>query len=546
MLTQGYKGILCGSCDVGYGRFHAFRCNKCGEDSETVAMFLASLFVLLLLSGFTIQSNLSTQVSCDHAGKNQSTNSSRSFRNTTQKTPSMDVPVNFQMVEMLHTGHVPPEIIHPDLFPTATTNSHTENVDPVHAKTQIVEIFKASRTVLITTTNHLASSFTDHRQLPASDWRRGGHQCQLDILGAVYAFRCRQESDLQTFFSLCVLVRADFVSGAATNDIAFSVDCLFDADQKPPRSILRIVIKFAVPLCMELFYIGFWMFKTYRSNENIFFFAKTAMLSSLALVYLTYVSVTKTAVDTLHCIGAYDSVDRGDDHTSRYWALDTSLKCYEGSHAVLVATIGVPVLVVFSFGLPIALACTLLKWRCSTCDEGLSWFTDASSFLYRAYKKPFVFWESVIMYRKAILTIVVAFAYPLGSNRQGIIVVCMLTVAIYIQLLCQPYAHEFDSLNACEAASLVVSCLTFASGLFFNDERTSDGVRILLTVLISGGVCLFLSFLIHKLLQWAGVFVKASLAGEGIVEANQWGTYRSLRVYIFTNLAAFFTRLSKQ
>ena len=361
-------------------------------------------------------------------------------------------------------------------------------------------------------------------------------QSMLSVAGKTPIFRA---------FSLCFVVRADFMGGAATDGFALSIDCLFDADQRPPRSILRIVINFAVPLCMELFYIAFCMFETYRSNEDILYFAKTAMLSTLALVYLTYVSVTKTAVDTLHCIEAHDSVDLSDDHTSRYWALDTSLKCYEGSHAVLVGTIGVPVLIFFSFALPIALACALSKMRCSHCDDGLSWFSDASSFLYRAYKRSFVFWESVIMYRKAILTIIVGFAYPLGPNLQGIIAVCTLAIAIYIQLLCQPYKHNFNSLNSYEAASLVISCLTFASGLFFNDERTSDGVRLLLTVLISSGVCSFLSFLIYKLLSWAGVFVKASLVDEGIEEANQWGTYRSMKVYIFTNLAAFFTRLSK-
>ena len=325
-----------------------------------------------------------------------------------------------------------------------------------------------------------------------------------------------------------------------------SADCLFASDHQPPRSILRTIIFLVVPAAALVLYFVFWAIWTYRSKQSIAYFAKALMLSTLAVVYLTYISITKTAVDTVHCIGVHDSIDVEDDHVSRYWAMDTSLKCYEGSHAILASTAGWPIIFLFTFGIPLALAYALLRIenRCPEQDSnGL--FAEASGFLYRAYKERFFWWESVVMFRKAALTIVVAFSYPLGTNLQGVIAVCLLTFATYFHVLCRPFRDEDDYLNGYETASLFVSVLTFASGLFFNDERTSDVVRVLLTIFLSVAIGGLLCLFAYTLLACVMTHVKAALVDEGIEEAHHWGICRCVKVYASMIISAFFARLSK-
>ena len=347
-------------------------------------------------------------------------------------------------------------------------------------------------------------------------------------------------------FLLSLFTSADFISGAAMDGMTLSADCLFASENQPPRSILRTTILLIVPAAALVFYVVFWAVQTYRSNQSIAYFVRTLMLSTLAVVYLTYISITKTAVDTLHCIRVHDSIDVDEDHVSSYWALDTSLKCYEGSHKILASTAGWPVVILFTFGIPLALAYALLKTenRCPD-QDGDALFAEASGFLYRAYKERFVWWESVIMFRKAALTIIVAFSYPLGTNLQGVNAVCLLTLATYLHVHCRPFREEHDYLNGYETASLFVSVLTFASGLFFNDEHTSNVVRVLLTILLSVAIGGLLCLFAHTLLSCAMTHVQNALVDEGIEEAHYWGVCRSLTVYVSITLSAFFARLAK-
>ena len=335
---------------------------------------------------------------------------------------------------------------------------------------------------------------------------------------------------------LMVYVLVDFVSGAASEGIVLSIDCFFDAEQDPTRSIIRTVIYLLVPVVVLLFYIAFWLTLMWSLNENVWYFARRALLSFLVVAYLTYVSITRTAVNALYCIDVHDSMEVDVDRIDRFWAVDTSFKCYKGSHAVLATMVGWPVVIVISAGLPIALIYALIKQRSLEADKIL-WFSDATSFLYRAYKERFVFWESIIMFRKAILATIIVFCYPLGANIQGILALSVLTCATYVHFSCQPYKKEFDALNSYETASLIVSQLTFAAGLLFSDERTSNTAKVLLTISLSLAISGLFLFFLHKTLKTAEIYVRAVLKEEGAMEAQEGGMCRVLAAYCLSSIA---------
>ena len=168
-FVQGYKGTLCGSCDAGYGHSRGLHCSECRNDPEMISLFVATLVILLLLSSFTIASNLKARVpGCSRVNRSSKARKSISSRLRRLRTESAtEVPVNFQMVEMLSTGYVPPELINPDLLLT-TTSMAEKKADPAGSKANIVEVFKVCYRASVSS-SHVVPA--DYYQFPSSHRR---------------------------------------------------------------------------------------------------------------------------------------------------------------------------------------------------------------------------------------------------------------------------------------------------------------------------------------------------------------------------------------
>ena len=104
--------------------------------------------------------------------------------------------------------------------------------------------------------------------------------------------------------------------------------------------------------------------------------------------------------------------------------------------------------------------------------------------MFRGYKDEYVFWDSIIMLRKALLALIVGFGYPLGVTLQGAIASFILFVSVQIQLYATPFAKKFSILNHMEAFSLAISATTFSSGVFMNEEKLKHEGRIFVAVFV--------------------------------------------------------------
>eukprot|EP00210_Caulerpa_lentillifera_P005991 g5726.t1 len=58
LCSEGYSGVLCGSCSSGYGKSGAFTCGKCWSPFISVCVFIASTIWLLGLAILVIRSNM--------------------------------------------------------------------------------------------------------------------------------------------------------------------------------------------------------------------------------------------------------------------------------------------------------------------------------------------------------------------------------------------------------------------------------------------------------------------------------------------------------
>ena len=321
-----------------------------------------------------------------------------------------------------------------------------------------------------------------------------------------------------------------------------SVDCLVSEDSAIPRSAMHTVVGIMVPMLVSCLYFILWFVTFRRLHETVSYLAKRCILSFMAVSYLSYIAITKTAVNALSCIDVYDSLELGSDDQLAYWAVDTSLRCYEGSHAVLAGLIGWPVLIIFSFGFPVAIAALLVLERKRHNMES-EWLFEATGFMYRAYQTKYVYWESVIMLRKAVLAVVVVFSYALGGNLQGVLGVCVLMLALYFQIVCEPFRSEFAALNQYEGLSLLICSLTFVSGLFFNDERTSDAVRVLLTMFLLFANLGILAFFGIVFFKAAAEYLKSILEAENIDFDPERGSFHIIQAYLHSRCPKSLGRL---
>ncbi|GMH36924.1 hypothetical protein BSKO_04797 [Bryopsis sp. KO-2023] len=495
--NDGYMGVLCGSCSLGYGHFAGGECVKCNKSKRLTALFifLVALWTLILL-GFTIRSELSAIRDFNEMRTIVARKARKKTRptprqiNTASRTISPLPPsknlgaINPMTVfygaekETTNGGSVPDQTsievvsIHKTRDVTRTAEIWSENanasVDHIIAAENVSETVKIATNFLQVTSVALAIN---------ADWTNGIEK---------------------------MLAVQDILAGFSNGASLVALDCVLEHDSSIPMSIRALIIRIAFPMILLLIMVAlfflYWLYLYRKRGEPIAYFQSRTIISFLVVLFFAYEFVTQELMRTLNCVevDAADGDESGFPYSQyaiaqgRYWGEDTSLKCFEGSHARLVGILGAPGLVVFSFGIPLFLFIFLL-WNKENDKLNDQAFLNTYGFFFQNYKEKFVYWEVATMMRKALVGGIVVFAYPLGANLQGVLALGVLIVSLVLHLVALPYKYKM--LNMLEGTSLVVSIFMFYSGIVFNDSNTSEAARIflssLLVVLNFGLVVLF-------------------------------------------------------
>ncbi|GMH45542.1 hypothetical protein BSKO_13499 [Bryopsis sp. KO-2023] len=324
-----------------------------------------------------------------------------------------------------------------------------------------------------------------------------------------------------------VLQLEDLAAGFSANEGIFSFDCSL-AESGVPVSIRGTILAILLPFTMMVFPVFFALkgcFDKPRSRLR----CRKAFVSSLVVAFLFYTGTTKRALRILQGV----SVDPVESNTmfaqGRFWAGDTNIGYFEGDHGYLAIFLGVPVLVIFSFGFPACLFYVLWGNKEKLNDES---FARTYGFLYRAYHNKCVYWEIVIMARKALLVGVVVFAYELGGNLQSVFAVMVLMAALILHLISQPYREELSQMNHRETSSLCVSVLTYMAGIAFNDDRLPVWSEILLSVLLVGATNALVIYLVWALAAESARHLTTLLEEREIVVPENATTWQKMRLLV--------------
>lgn len=330
---------------------------------------------------------------------------------------------------------------------------------------------------------------------------------------------------------------AEYVGALTTVAVSRPIDCIMSSSSAVVRAIWRMLMSLFAPGVVVGIFVSMWGYLTVKKRKGALYFWKRCTLSVIAVTYISYLGLSNMAVRAFYCIDIYDSSDNLATTTRRFCTLDTSIQCYGKDHFTIVA-IAVIVLCLVTVLFPLVSG-IVLSWNKERHKKRDSWVFETAGFLFRAFKESCLFWESLVMLRKACLSIIVVFAYPLGGDSQGLLASVLLLFCLYIHLTLRPYRREFAILNHFESCSLLVSSLTFILGLFFANNRCSDSVKTFLAATIIFGNCMFFLVMSFALCYSTLVHLRVLLHYENIPLSNQAPWWIVFQTYIVSRTKQF-------
>lgn len=197
-----------------------------------------------------------------------------------------------------------------------------------------------------------------------------------------------------------------------------SLDCIISDSFSTNKAIIRSLLILFLPLVIFLIFFLCYVFKTIKYKKSFSFLSQRTFLSVLVISYISYLNITKYLIQFIYCAEVYEYIDiENAENEKLLWMEDTTVECYTGVHRIIAAVLIWPSLFLFSIGFPIFLIVILnyFKTKKQLNDDKIE---ETLGFLYRTYRVEFIYWDSIIMLRKATLAIIVVYTYSLGGNQQ--------------------------------------------------------------------------------------------------------------------------------
>eukprot|EP00210_Caulerpa_lentillifera_P000356 g349.t1 len=502
--NKGYKGILCGSCKASYGLSSNFKCLHCPHIFVSILTLLISTGYLLATSTLSVQGALPSDIT--ESEEQREIRTALLPYGESSTPPSQQMEVNIDQNRSVNGGASATLAFNGQQRNSTVSNSIDENTNEIEVtKMKINETVK----ILINFLQMISTAATIN-----VDWT---------------------EAILSLFRT------SEYTSAEVTSALSGPIDCLLTSHSTAMRSVTRLLLGIFVPSLVIGIFAATWALITIHGKLSWSYFWRRFTLSVVTVTYISYLGLTKLAIKVFYCIDVYDNDNPASSTATKYLAMDTEIQCYQGSHLLLMI-IALVVLVLVTVCFPVISAIVLARNQ-EHYQEQESWIRETMSFLYSAFREEYVYWESLVMLRKAFLSIIVVFSYSLGGQAQGLLVLIILMLSHYFKITCKPYKEVFDMLNYYESASLVVSSLTFTLSQFFNVDRCSESTREFISVLMILLVISFTLFLLMVIMKEAIVYLRITLQTEGFYIPVTATVMELGRMFITTRLRKYFRRL---
>eukprot|EP00944_MAST-04C_sp_MAST-4C-sp1_P013611 g13611.t1 len=272
-----------------------------------------------------------------------------------------------------------------------------------------------------------------------------------------------------------------FVSGDAVGS-GFNI-CFQDASSFRPVQLWGIIVALVIPLVL-LLWVLFWNVLKLKTRNDAYIKAHLPT-SVLATLFLLYPIPTKAAFKLIACRSVAGRL---------YLEADFGVACDSAEYLFWVLVLGIPIIVVYTLGIPLFYFFAMWKHvkavpqevNSNTSSESDRASRRASSrgnlrqykmiygYLFSGYRAEAWWWELWNTLRKAIFSGCSVLLHPAGVEMQSWTGLVLLSVFISVFILGKPYTD--DNLNRLEITALVTDFVTllFGLGLFNNANNTKS------------------------------------------------------------------------
>eukprot|EP00210_Caulerpa_lentillifera_P003725 g3558.t1 len=543
--SQGYTGILCGSCTVNYGR-EGDICRQCA--SRGVRYFVVIMLALwsIIFVGYFIRSVLQLAKRIEFNKKFRGV----SGPNVHIPAPTESIPGLSSINRSISDGEIQPDY----------TDQHVLELQPYIEETNTYPVPKSLLQGLNAQRSlKMSSSLTLANQNSAQNNQSKTNTQNPSANSMSYAISNKRKTRLAARLqqikndpamknmdpltlanpvsevlinfiqvtSLAVSINVDWtkavrrtlaVLGAAGNLATgagySSIDCFLKSGSVP-KSLRRMTIMLLYPILLFFFFAFCWGLRTFIKRRSFEFFKRRLWLVVLALNYFFYIGMTKNLLRFFACVKVDEEWTANGGHSLNgyYWEEDTSVECYHRRHALLLGILVIPLIFAITIGFPLGTLIILAANSHRLDDEEV---IKTYGFLYRAYDNHY--WEILIILRKGLIATVAVFDYGLGENIQGLLCVMVLGSALALHLIFVPFSKEMPQLNRLETCSLSATIAVFLSGLLFNDSKTGDNTKVFLSVVAILFVVIVLLMILFELFLSTEEAIDMWLLEHGIMD----------------------------
>jgi len=278
------------------------------------------------------------------------------------------------------------------------------------------------------------------------------------------------------------------VFGAASGQ-ALSLDCWLAGlalRDKLPLAIQRQLVFFLAPVAiflavmvLQCLWWVMWVAVRRRCRrpgrhrsrvaapDTSFLVVRKLPVTALVVAYFAYPTMLWGALGFFACL----RIDKKPDlphfmadldsgllnHARGYWVSDIRQQCFIGYHLYWALGLGLPAVLLLCVGVPVAIGWGL--WA-NICKAGTEAFRRHFCFLYRNYKPEYMWWEAVWAAQTVVLTLVSAFAFPMGRYFSMLCLLVVFLVSAAVQGVFRPYAeHTLHHMHLISSSCLVATTI---------------------------------------------------------------------------------------
>lgn len=290
---------------------------------------------------------------------------------------------------------------------------------------------------------------------------------------------------------------------SSASGTSIGLDCVLPRTSAVPLGVQKVLLCLLTPaaiLCILVTFEGLLHYFRPRRSVRV-----RDQLFSLVfcIVFLFLPTWLSTAFSLFTCVKLDGPASPPFEAAAvgSFWVEDMSQLCNSGYHRAWAIGLGVPVVLLLCFGLPVGVF--VFMWvsrKQGRLQETL--FIRHYGFMYHLWREGVCWWESVLVLQTIGLVSVATFGFSMGPYFQGLVTLAVLASVIVLLLWVRPFlcrqANHVAVASGCVLLFTAFNALTF---LPYDGVEAGQAYRNVMGVAVLLGNMVFLLFTAWKLVQ---------------------------------------------